>query len=319
MSKKIKWAAAVIMILAILSFLAILTGCKGKKEEESQESAVTLVDGGGNTVELSDPAKKIVVLAPSVLEIVDALGATDLLVEVDNFSVSIEDPLAEGFEGAGDAYGPNVERIAELNPDILMTPGGPEDDYRRLEELGIEIYDTISINGIEGVYNEIENIGKIVGLEKKAKELNRELKKGVDEIYSKVEDLSDDQKPKVFLEICNEPLWTVGADTFINDIIEISGGINIAAEDITDYSEYSMEKLIEENPDIIIALRMAVPDPSLIKEDQRFSNINAVLNDRVYIVPDDPFSLSNHNVIKALQMSSKAIHPEIFGEFEIIE
>ena len=54
------------------------------------------MDGGGNTVELSDPAKKIVVLAPSVLEIVDALGATDLLVEVDNFSVSIEDPLAEG-------------------------------------------------------------------------------------------------------------------------------------------------------------------------------------------------------------------------------
>ena len=187
MSKKIKWAAAVIMILALLSFLAVLTGCKGKREAESQESEVTLVDGGGNTVELSGPAEKIVILAPSVLEIVDALGAIDLVVEVDNFSVSIEDPLAEGFEGAGDSYGPNIEMIIDLDPDILITTtGGPEEDYQRLKDLGIEVYRAMSISGIGGVYDEIANIGKVVGLESKAEELASELKEKVDEIYSRV-------------------------------------------------------------------------------------------------------------------------------------
>jgi iron complex transport system substrate-binding protein len=321
MLKKIKWSAVVILILALLSFLAVLPGCKEQAVAGISENMIIMVDGSGNTIELSGPAKKIVVLAPSVLEIIDALGAMNLVVEVDNFSVSIEDPLAEGFEGAGDAYGPNVEKIAELNPDILLTPGGPEDDYRRLEELGIEIYNTISINGIEGVYNEIENIGKIVGLEDKAEELDSELKKGVDGIYSKVEDLSDDNKPRVFYEVWNDPLTSAGADTFINDLIEKSGGINIIAEDnLTGWPEYSIETLIDKNPDIIIAPMMAVGgDPSTITGDSRFSSIDAVINGRVYVVPDNPVSRPNHNVIKALKMFSKAIHPEIFGEFEIIE
>jgi len=319
MLRKIKWAAAVILVLVLVSVLSILPGCKQRAVAGISENMIILEDGAGNTVELSGPAEKIVVLAPSVLEIIDALGAMELVVEVDNFSVSIADPLAEGFEGAGDSYGPNVERIAELNPDILLTPGGPEDDYQKVRELGIEIYKTISIKGIEGVYDEIANIGKIVGLEDEAEELNSELKKGVNEIYNKVKDLSNDQKPKVFLEISNDPLWTAGADTFINDIIEMSGGVNLVAEDITDYSEYSVETLIDKNPDIIIALMMAVTDPSVITEDSRFSSINAVISDRVYVVPDNPVSRPNHNVIKALQMFSKAIHPEIFGEFEIIE
>jgi len=319
MLKKLKWAVAVILVLVLVSVLSILPGCKQRAVAGISENMIIMVDGEENMVELSGPAKRIIVLAPSVLEIIDALGAMELVVEVDNFSVSIADPLAEGFEGAGDSYGPNVERIAELNPDILLTPGGPEDDYQKVRELGIEIYKTISIKGIEGVYDEIANIGKIVGLEDEAEELNSELKKGVNEIYNKVKDLSNDQKPKVFLEISNDPLWTAGADTFINDIIEMSGGVNLVAEDITDYSEYSVETLIDKNPDIIIALMMAVTDPSVITEDSRFSSINAVISDRVYVVPDNPVSRPNHNVIKALQMFSKAIHPEIFGEFEIIE
>jgi len=321
MLKKIKWAAAVILILALLSFLAVLPGCKEQAVAGISENMIILEDGAGNTVELSGPAEEIVVLAPSVLEIIDALGAMELVVEVDNFSVSIADPLAEGFEGAGDAYGPNIERITELGPDILLTPGGPEDDYQKLEELGIEVYKTISINGIEGVYDEISNTGKILGLENKAEELNSELKKGVDEIYSKVKDLSDDEKPRVFYVVWNDPLTSAGMDTFINDLIEKSGGINIIAEDnLTGWPEYSAETLIDRNPDIIIAPMMAVGgDPSAITEDQRFSSIDAVINGRVYVVPDNPVCRPNHNVIKALQMFSKAIHPEIFGEFEIME
>lgn len=320
MLKKPKWAAAVILILALLSFLYVLPGCK-VNETESQDPVVTLIDGIGNTVELSGPAEKIIVLVPSVLEIIDALGAMELVVEVDNFSVSVADPLAEGFEGAGDSYGPNVERIAELDPDILLTLSGTGDEYQAIEDLGIKIYNTININGIEGVYEEITNIGKIVGLEDKAEELNNNLEEGVDEIYSKVKDLSDDERPRVFYIVWSEPLSSAGMDTFINDIIKKSGGINILEEDgLEGWPEYSMEVLIDRNPDIIIAPIMAVAgDSSTIMEDQKFSSIDAVVNGRVYVVPDNPISRPNQNVIKAIQMFSKAIHPEIFGEFEIIE
>jgi len=321
MLKKIKWAAAVILILALLSFLAVLPGCKEQAVAGISENMIILEDGAGNTVELSGPAEKIVVLAPSVLEIIDALGAMELVVEVDNWSVGASDPLAEGFEGAGDAFGPNIEMIIDIDPDILITTtGGPEEDYQKLKDLGIEVYRAISINGIEGVYDEIANIGEVVGLESKAEELISELREGVDEIYNKVKDLSDDQKPRVFYEVWNDPLMSVGADTFINDIIEKSGGVNIVAEDdITGWPEYSVETLIDKNPDVIIAPLSLAADPSIITEESKFSSIKAVTDGRVYVVPDNPVSRPNHNVIKALEMFSKAIHPEIFGEFEIME
>jgi len=321
MLKKIKWAAAVILILALLSFLAVLPGCKEQAVAGISENMIILEDGAGNTVELSGPAEEIVVLAPSVLEIIDALSAMNLVVEVDNWSVGASDPLAEGFEGAGDAFGPNIEMIIDIDPDILITTtGGPEEDYQKLKDLGIEVYRAISINGIEGVYDEIANIGEVVGLESKAEELISELREGVDEIYDKVKDLSDDQKPRVFYEVWNDPLMSVGADTFINDIIEKSGGVNIVAEDdITGWPEYSVETLIDKNPDVIIAPLSLAADPSIITEESKFSSIKAVTDGRVYIVPDNPVSRPNHNVIKALEMFSKAIHPEIFGEFEIVE
>lgn len=321
MSKKIMLAVVVILILSLIAALGIFSGCKGKATEESLGSPVELVDGEENIVNLAAPADKIIVLAPSVLEIINGLGAMELVVEVDNWSVMMAEPLAEGFEGVGDDQGLNIERIAELDPDILITiTGGPEDDYQKVRELGIEIYRVIDVKGIEGVYDEIANISKIIGFEDKGKELVSELKKGVDEIYNQIKDLSDEQKPGVFYEVWNDPLMSAGADTFINDLIEKSGGVNIVAEDnLTGWPEYSLEKLIEKNPDIIIAPMSLASDPTVIIDDERFSSIDAVTSGKVYVVPDNPISRPNQNLIKALQMLSKAIHPEIFGEFEVIE
>ncbi|HEY4662343.1 MAG TPA: helical backbone metal receptor [Candidatus Humimicrobiaceae bacterium] len=328
MSKKKVLITAVVTIFLIVAALSIFPGCKNTGtaevagESEAEKTPVKVVDGDENIVELAGPALSIVVLAPSALEIIDALGAMELVVEVDSWSVEQHDPLAEGFEGAGDAFGPNIEKIAELNPDILITPtGGPEDDFLKISDLGIEIYRVINVKGIEGVYDEIINISKIVGFGDKGEELVNELKGEVDAIYSQVKDLNDDDKPEVFYEVWNDPLTSTGGDTYISDLIEKAGGINIVAEDnLTGWPEYSVERLIEKNPDIIIAPVSLASDPSVITGDERFASIDAVINGRVYIIPDNSISRPNQNLIKkALPMLAKAIHPEIFGEFEIIE
>lgn len=321
MVKRITRTVAMILVTLLVAIPAFLAGCKDTAEVKTQEAAVSVMDGEGNTVELASSAKKVVVLAPSVLEIIDGLGAMDLVVEVGNYSVSAGELLAEGFEGVGGSESLNVERIAELDPDILITmTGGPDDDYQRIEEIGIEIYRVIDIKGIEGVYEEIDNISKLMGLEDKGEKLVEELKAGVNEIYDQVKDLNDEGKPRVFYEVWNDPLMSAGADTFINDLIEKSGGINIVAEDnLTGWPEYSVETLIEKNPDIIIAPMSLAADPSVIIGDARFSSIAAVTEGRVYVIPDNPISRPNQNLIKALRMLSKAIHPEIFGEFEVIE
>lgn len=320
-ARKIIRTLVLIIVLLLVAIPVFITGCKSVEGSKVLSESRAVVDADGNTIELASPAEKVIVIAPSALEIINGLDAMDRVIEVDSYSVEAGDPLAEGFEGAGDSYGLNIERIATLNPDILIAvTGGSEDDYRKIRELGIEIYRVINIDGIEGVYTEITNISRLIGLEDRGEKLVNELKEEVGVIYERVKDLDNEDKPKVFYEIWNDPLMSAGMDTFINDLIEKSGGVNILVEDsLSGWPEYSVETLIERNPDIIIAPASLASDSSVIMDDARFSSINAVIEGRVYIIPDDPISRPSQNSIKALQMLSRAIHPEIFGEFEIIE
>jgi iron complex transport system substrate-binding protein len=321
MLKKILYGVSVAMILLLAALTLSMSGCNAEPVTGTMAETIKVVDGEGDTIELDSPAEKIVVISPSALEIISGLGAMDKIVEVDIYSVTSGDPLAEGFEGAGDAYGLNVEKITELNPDLLIAvSGGPDDEYKKIEELGIEIYRVTNVSGIQGVYEEIKNIGKLTGNEDEGDEIVKELKKSVDGIYNEVKDLEESSKPEVFYEVSNDPLMSAGGDTFINDLIEKAGGINIVAEDnITGWPEYSVETLISKNPDIIIAPISLAGDTSVIINDKRFSSINAVTSGRVYAIPDNPISRPSQNLIKALEMLSKAFHPDIFGEFEIVE
>ncbi len=318
----------IILMAAALStavFLVLFSGCKTQTSESTGEETILeeieVVDGEQNTIKLSKPAESAIILSPSALETLDGLDAMDLVIEVDSFSVMMGEPLAEGFEGVGDYQTLNIERIIELDPDIIIAiPGGPEDDYAKIKELGIEIYRVIDVSGIEGVYEEITNISRIFGLEEKGQALADKLRSEVDDIYGKVKDLSSGERPSVFYEVWNDPLMSAGQDTFINDLIEIAGGVNILSEDgLTGWPEYSVESLVKKNPEVIIAPMSLAADSSVITEDSRFSSIDAVINGRVYIVPDNQVSRPSHNVIKGLKMFAMAIHPEIFGEFEIVE
>lgn len=284
------------------------------------QAPIEVTDGTGNKITLDKPAQKIIVLSPSVLEIFSGLNAMDKVIEVDSWSVKNNEPLAKGFKGAGDVNGLNFETITKLNPDLVIVVSvGSNDDYKKLTELGFKIYMSNSIS-LEGTYTEIENIGKIIGKAEEGKTLSTTLKTGVEDIYSKVKDLAEDKKPKVFYMVWNDPMMSAGKNTFINELIEKAGGINIVAKDgLSDWPEYSLEKLIKNNPDVMIAPISFAANPDIILKDKKFSTIKAVADKKVYCIPDNPISRPNQNVIKALSMLSMAIHPEIFGEFKVIE
>jgi iron complex transport system substrate-binding protein len=292
-------------------------------EAESSEAAVVtqsteikLTDGLGKEIVLDKPAEKILVFAPSVLEIIDGLNAMDTVIGVDNWTVDNKEPLAEGFEGFGDFQTLNMEKITAAAPDIIIgLVGWAETDIQKLTDLGVKIY-IVEANTIDEIYMEITNMGRILAKDVEAQELVNELKKQVEGISSKVEGLTEDKKPEVFYEVWNEPLMSAGKNTPINDLIEKAGGINIVAADgLEGWPEYSIEKLIQNNPDIIIAPVSLAPDVSTIIDDSRFSSINAVVNEKVYVVPDNPTTRPSQNIIKGLAMFAQAIHPEIFGEF----
>lgn len=291
---------------------------------ENDSVAVTakikVTDGIGNEITLDGPAKKIIVFVPSALEIINGLEAMDRVIGVDSWSAENKEPLAEGLEGFGDFNSLNMEKIAAAAPDIIIgLVGWAETDIQKLSDLGIKVY-IVDANTVSEVYTEIENMGQILGLDDVALKMGSELKNQVEEITLKVPDVEESKKPKVFYEVWNEPLMSAGKNTFISELIEMSGGINIVAADgLEGWPEYSLEKLIQNNPDIMIAPTSLAPDAGAILSETRFSNIAAITNKRVYVIPDNPVLRPSQNIIKGLTMIAQAIHPDIFGEFEVLQ
>jgi len=322
----LKSVMAVAAIMAPIIFIMLALSACGNNSASSTGDAVAtitateikLTDGLGKEVVLDKPAEKILVFAPSALEIIDGLNAMDTVIGVDNWSVDNKEPLAEGFEGFGDFQTLNMEKITAAAPDIIIgLVGWAEADIQKLTDLGVKIY-IVEANTIDEIYMEITNMGRILAKDAEARELVGQLKKQVETVSSKVAGLTEDKKPKVFYEVWNEPLMSAGKNTSINDLIEKAGGINIVAADgLEGWPEYSIEKLIQNNPDIIIAPVSLAPDASTIIDDSRFSSINAVVNKKVYIVPDNPTTRPSQNIIKGLTMFAQAIHSEIFGEFSV--
>ncbi|MBE3094210.1 MAG: ABC transporter substrate-binding protein [Actinobacteria bacterium] len=322
----LKSVIAVAAIMVGLLLIALPLSACGNNSVSSTGNVVAttaateikLTDGLGKEVVLDKPAEKILVFVPSALEIIDGLNAMDTVIGVDSWSVDNKEPLAEGLEGFGDFQTLNMEKITAIAPDIIIgLVGWAEADIQKLTDLGIKIY-VVDANTIDEIYMEITNMGRILAKDAEARELVDELKKQVEGISSKVAGLTEDKKPKVFYEVWNEPLMSAGKNTFINDLIEKAGGINIVAADgLEGWPEYSIEKLIQNNPDIIIAPTSLAPNVSTIINDSRFSSINAVVNKKVYVVPDNLISRPSQNIIKGLTMFAQAIHPEICGEFSV--
>jgi len=289
-----------------------------------EQLPIEVVDGMGNKVTLDKPAQKVIIYSPAVLEIFSGLDAMEQIAEVDSWSVQNKEPLAEGFEGAGDVNGINFEVVTKINPDLVIVVGSSyasnsSNDFGKLADLGFKVYMSNSTS-LEGTYIEIENIGKLIGKEKEGKILSSDLKTQVESIFSKVKDIPEDSKPTIFYMVWNDPIMSAGKNTFIDELIVKAGGTNIVARDgLSDWSEYSLEKLISNNPDIIIAPMSLAANPDVILKDNKFATIDAVVNNKVYSMPDNPISRPNQNVIKGLMMMSAAIHPEIFGEFKVIE
>ena len=320
-------AGRVIAVMAIMAILLTLSlsACKsadtGKSTgETTAASEINVKDGLGSEIVLEKPAEKIIVFVPSALEIISGLGAMDRVIGVDSWSIDSGEPLAQGLEAYGDFQSLNMEKITAADPDIIIgLIGWAEADIQKLTDLGVSIY-IVDANTIDEVYTEIENMGKITGMQPEAEKLIEGLKTDINSILEKVSGLAADDKPKVFYEVWNDPLMSAGKNTFINELIQASGGRNIVAEDgLEGWPEYSMEKLIQNNPDIIIAPVSLAPDAQTILSDPKVAEVNAVINKKVYIIPDNPISRPSQNIINGLEMMARAIHPEIFGEFKIQE
>ena len=304
-------------LLALILVVSLVAGCSNEQPDNEVEvedpgnqsletTALEATDDYGKTVTFDQAPMRIISLAPSHTEILFALGIGDRVVGVttfDDYPVEVVD-----IEKVGDFNGNNLERIIELEPDLVINYGeGIQEENQRLEEAGIQVIGFMP-ESIDEIYSTIERIGILAGVENSAKELNASLQEREAAALAKVEGV---EKVRVFYEIWHEPLMTAGPGSFLDQLMTLAGGENIAFDADSPYPNYDLEQLVERNPQVYLTSN-DFPEKTVesIKERSGYENMDAVVNDRVYILDGNVMSRPGPRIIDALEALVEAIHPE---------
>lgn len=314
------------LVMIMLIIMATLAACAVEKEQGVQEPqtqeqnngvkepvSLPTKDRAGNEVIIPGKITKIISISPSNTEILVDLGFGESLVAVDKYSADIEGIPSDIPQF--DIMNPDVEQLVALDPDVIYATGMSmakgNDPFKPIKDLGITVVYIPSSNSIEGIYEDIIFISETLQVKDKGEKIVDDMKIKVNEYKefgSKIEN-----KKTVYFEIAGAPnLYSFGSGVFLNEMIEILGAENIL-KDQDKWIAVSDEIIVAKNPDVILTNADYIPNAAEeIKIRAGWENITAVKNNDVYNIDRDASSLSNHNIIKALDQMAKAIYPEAY-------
>lgn len=308
-----------IILGSLIILIVAMVGCTPKTNNpiepptqinSTEKYPMEITDDVGNKVVIDKKPERIISASPSNTEILFGLGLGDKIVGVTSYCDYPSE--AKSKAQIGDMFTPNIEKIIELQPDLVINSWSIKDEMKKqLEEAGIKVI-TYAPETISQVVDTIEKIGSLTDTDLEAKKIVEGMEKKQNEIMEKVKNV---EKPKVFYEIeYSSALWTAGAGSFIDELITLSGGENISKDAKGSYSEYSVEALIEKDPDIYISntFNDSLKNTSDIKKRPGYENIAAVKNDKIEILDGNILSRPSQRVVEALELMAKAIHPEVF-------
>ena len=254
----------------LLGFVLLFAACGSKQQQVSVND--TVIDDYGREVIVPSHPTRVVSTSPAVTEIMFALGAGDLLVGRTDFCVYPEE--AAQIPTIGGISNLNVERILSLKPDLVISGSmGSKKATDQLDKMGTPIVCVIEKPKFDVLYDNITAIGKLVGKEQEADSLNALMRQRVNALIDMDTARPTHSIPKVYYVVGFGPSgnFTAGGNTFINDIIRMAGGRNIA-ENVSGWS-YSLEALVKEDPDYIIVRR---EDSASFCSTRPYSTLRAV-------------------------------------------
>jgi iron complex transport system substrate-binding protein len=277
---------------------------------EGEAPAATFTDEVGRTIEVNGPPQRIVSVAPNVTEILFALGLEDRLVGVSIYCQY--PPEAMKKEKIGGYINPSLEKIVALRPDLVI--GIAEGDLRtfvdKLAGLKVPVYITNPRDALE-VLTSIGKIGEVTFAREAASRIVRSMEERIRKVQDKVRGRP---RPRVLHILDFNPLISAGKGTFVDDLIRLAGGRNVAETATGKYPRFSMEEVLVQDPEVILLASMKSQDP-LVKQRrwwERWKTISAVKQGRIYVLDSDLIHRPSPRMADGLEQVARATHPEAF-------
>lgn len=301
--KNKRWLAG---LAAVAMMILGMAGCSERKPEPNIARAVPVIDGLGREIMIQALPKRIISLAPSVTEMLFALGLGERIVGVTSYCDFPEE--AKQKEKVGDTLNPNPERLIALKPDLVVitTASQLERLSEQLSKQGIPVY-VVNPQTVRDVALSIFRLGMATGASAQGKKIQDEMLERIASVETRVTSLP---KPKVLYVLQAAPLITAGRKTFITDLIRLAGGQSITGDEPTDYPQLSRETAIARAPEVIVA--PASHGTELVKEDdlrRDFAVTPALKTNRIVRVNPDWVDRPGPRIVDGLEQLAEGLHP----------
>jgi iron complex transport system substrate-binding protein len=246
-----------------------------------------------SAAETVSPPGRIVSLAPSMTEILFALGLGDNIVGVTTYCDYPEE--AKKKPKIGGMSNPSLEAVLSLKPDVvvLTTDGNPKEFEERLLSLKIKTY-VFEARTLSDLPQGIRELASALGVKGRGERLAESIEEGVRKASGSPARVVDHaSQKKVLFIVWPEPLIVAGPGTAIDDAITLLGYRNIASQAAAAYPKYSIEEVIRQAPDVLVIGKGSGMDMVAVSKGilKRLASVPAVQKDRVCYVGDGLYRL----------------------------
>jgi iron complex transport system substrate-binding protein len=268
-------------------------------------SGVAAVDFHGREVVLSQPARRIVALAPHIAENVFSAGAGGALVGTVDYSDYPE--AAKAVPRVGGAGSWSVEGIVALRPDLVLLWGSGGGSAREdaLRRLGLPVF-VSELRRLEDIPRSIRAIGTLAGTAPVAAGEAGRIEQRLAALAARYR---AGPQLSVFYQIWDDPLQTVNGDHMISQVIELCGGRNVFADARALAPRVSREAVLQRDPEVIVASGMGTARPEWLERWREWPALRAVRANALLLVPPDLIQRPTARILLGAETLCRQLQP----------
>ena len=276
--------------LRLCVVLLLFVSCR---KEPPAPGPLVVVDDAGDTVSLATPATRVVSLVPATTEILFAIGAGPLMVGRTRW----DDYPAEASQvpDVGDGINPNIEAILGQRPDLVVMyfSGSNAGAAERLRQLGIPTVQ-LSVDRLADVSRIARLLGGLTGQATRADSVAR----ATEAALLRVSVARDSAGPRILIVAWDQPPMAIGGGSFLSDLVERAGGINLFGDLTVPSAQVSIEAIVSRDPD---ALLVSSDGPPAIASRPEWRVVPAVRDNRFIHVTSSAFSRPSPRAAEAIE------------------
>ena len=279
--------------------------------DNAKAAPLVVKDEAGRTVEIPQPVKRIISLAPSVTETIYALGLQDRLIadtDACNFP-----PAAQKLPKVGGPFTPNLEVIVSMKPDLVVVAansGNRKETADALDLLHVPTYAT-NANTVDDVLISIARLGDVLGAGEQGRALSESLRVRLQDLHRRLEHTTP---TRIFFVVWHEPLMSIGQDTYIADAMRRAGAESVIPIK-EGYPRVSWEEVVRAQPEYLVFGSSRPEEITAMMANVRnlpsWRDLKAVEENKVVIV-NDGINSPAPRIVDAIEELARRVHPEAF-------